>query len=267
MSVTISRAVGRVPSNVRDANLSVDVVAVQKLLNAHKKKQGVTSLLREDGRIGPNTIRAIEEFQRHVVRMSSPDGRVDPGGATLRKLNDVGTTTNSSNNSQCCFPFSSLPSQSWTTGARAFGSNRSNGTRAHAGCDLYFPSGTAIHAVADGTVIAGPYAFYAQTYAIEVDHGSFIVRYGEVQSSTNVSVGMSVTKGQKIAKVGHLVGISVPSDMLHLEMYSKSAGGALTVTSAASSKKRSDGIPFFRRSDLIDPTPFLNQWKNNLPTT
>jgi murein DD-endopeptidase MepM/ murein hydrolase activator NlpD len=130
---------------------------------------------------------------------------------------------------------------------------------------LYYPNGTAIHAVADGKVIAGPYSFYAQTYSIEVDHGSFIVRYGEVQSATNVSVGMSVTKGQKIAKVGHLVGISVPSDMLHLEMYSKSASGSLTVTNAANSKKRNDGIPFFRRSDLIDPTSYLNQWKNNLP--
>lgn len=257
---------GRVPVHIREANLSNDVIAIQKLLNSHKKKQGIPSLLREDGRIGPLTIRAIEEFQRNVVRMSAPDGRVDPGGGTLRKLNELGSPTNAGSRSQCCFPFSSLPSQSWTTGARAFGSNRSNGTRAHAGCDLYYPSGTAIHAVADGIVIAGPYSFYAQTYAIEVDHGSFIVRYGEVQRSANVSSGMSVTKGQKIAKVGHLVGISVPSDMLHLEMYSKSASGALTVTNAANSKKRSDGIPFFRRSDLIDPTSYLNQWKNNLPT-
>lgn len=162
------------------------------------------------------------------------------------------------------FPFAHLPSADWTHSPRSFASNRSQGTRAHAGCDLYFPVGTWIHAIADGKVTRGPYAFYAHTFALEVDHGSFLARYGEIQAGAPVSEGDMVTQGQKIAKVGHLVGISVPSDMLHLELYDKSEQGPLTVDSAHS-KRRADGVAFLRRRDLIDPTASLNVWKNNLP--
>jgi len=163
------------------------------------------------------------------------------------------------------FPFSQLPAADWTHGARAFASNRSSGTRAHAGCDLYFPAGTWIHAIRDGIVTAGPYAFYAGTFALEVDHGAFLARYGEIQAATPVSAGDHVSEGQKIARVGHLIGITVPSDMLHLELYDKSDGasGPLTV-GASSSKRRADGVPFLRRKDLMDPTSSLNVWKNNL---
>ena len=54
--------------------------------------------------------------------------------------------------------------------------------------------------------------------------------------------------------------------MLHLGSH-KTASGPLTEQNAARSKKRkSDGAPFFRRMDLIDPTPLLKQWSKNLPT-
>jgi len=255
---TITGTVGR-----GGVNRNEDVRTIQTLLNNHRKPPLVK--LAVDGKTGARTIDAIEEFQRRVVKMVTVDGRVDPDGATLRALNSGGNPTLTTNNSQFCFPFSTLPSQGWTSPPRSFGANRSNGTRAHAGCDLYFPNGTWIHAVASGTVVQGPYAFYAQTFAIEIDHGSFLARYGEIQSNALVSVGSQVTAGQKIAKVGHLVGISVPSDMLHLELYGKSGSGPLTVTSASSSKKRADGVPFFRRTDLLDPTPYLNTWKNQLP--
>ena len=168
-----------------------------------------------------------------------------------------------SGKSPFCFPFSKLPNWDWTTGARRFGANRS-GPRAHAGCDLYFPAGTPIHAVGDGTVIQSAYYFYNGTYALEVDHGEFIVRYGEIQANPPVKGGAKVKRGQVIAKVGHLTGITVPSDMLHMEMYDGSLSGPLTV-GAASSKRRSDGVPFLRRMDLIDPTDYLNDWKDDLP--
>ena len=70
--------------------------------------------------------------------------------------------------------------------------------------------------------------------------------------------------GEKIARVGHLVGIQVPSDMLHLELYDKSMSGPLTVGSGSGSAMR-NGVPFMRRKDLIDPTTKLNQWQANLP--
>lgn len=61
-----------------------DVLLVQQLLNKHRMP--TAAALAEDGTIGPKTIAAIEEFQRRVVKMSNPDGRVDPNGATLRAL-------------------------------------------------------------------------------------------------------------------------------------------------------------------------------------
>lgn len=73
-----------------------------------------------------------------------------------------------------------------------------------------------------------------------------------------------VKAGNRIAQVGKMK--AVDQSMLHLELYDKSATGPLTEQSTTRSKKRkSDGVPFFRRMDLIDPTPLLNQWKTHLP--
>ncbi len=108
-----------------------------------------------------------------------------------------------------------------------------------------FPVGTDIHAVADGVVIQDAYGFYLGSYALEVNHGSFVVRYGE------------------IAKVGHLDGSK--SSMLHFEMYTGKGKGPLTV-GAKDSATRKDGVSFRRRTDLVDPAPFLDEWKKNLPS-
>ena len=56
------------------ANSAADVSAVQTALG-----------LNADGKCGPQTIRAIEEFQKQSGQ-ARPDGRVDPGGATERAL-------------------------------------------------------------------------------------------------------------------------------------------------------------------------------------
>jgi len=56
----------------------------------------------------------------------------------------------------------------------------------------------------------------------------------------------------------------VPSDMLHFELYDKSASGPLTVASGSSSAIKNN-VPFMRRKDLIDPTLNLNRWRENLP--
>lgn len=69
----ISGSVGRQGSN-RDT----DVRIVQILLN--KAGAGI----KEDGRCGRATISAIEEYQRNWTK--HPDGRIDPGGRTLRSL-------------------------------------------------------------------------------------------------------------------------------------------------------------------------------------
>ena len=107
----------------------------------------------------------------------------------------------------------------------------------------------------------GPYPFYQGTFALEIDHGAFLARYGEIQQSTFVHQGDQVTAGQPIAKVGNLIGIT--NSMLHLELYDKSAQGQLTVKNNQTART-ANGVPFMRRKDLIDPTAKLNEWKNNL---
>lgn len=148
------------------------------------------------------------------------------------------------------FPLSSLPAQSWHVAPLRFGANRAGGKRKHAGCDLYAPVGTPVYAVADGTV-KGFAFFYKGTYALTIDHGSFWVRYGEISQAiaSGLAAGTRVREGDQIGEVGDLIGLSL--SMVHFEMYSGAASGALTVPSRA---------PYMRRSDLIDPTSFLDEW-------
>jgi murein DD-endopeptidase MepM/ murein hydrolase activator NlpD len=157
-----------------------------------------------------------------------------------------------------CFPFEFVPKLDWV-GGRGFGAKR-DGARIHAGCDLIAPEGTTIHAVADGKVIQS-YPFYHGTDALEVDHGDFIVRYGEIKSGS--AVKGEVKMGQPIAKVGKMY----VDSMLHFEIYSGAERGSklgLTVTDDKLTAKNKNGVSYMRRKDLLDPTPFLNVWKNNL---
>ncbi len=148
---------------------------------------------------------------------------------------------------------------------RRFGANRSNGNRAHAGCDLYANMGRAIYAVKAGIVINNTnLEFYKGTFSVAIDHGDFIARYCEVQQNTLVKYGAKVAAGQKIARVGHLVNITVPSDMLHFEMYNKSSSGDFTAF-GQESRERADGVPFNRRQDLVDPTAYLSAWSARKP--
>lgn len=137
---------------------------------------------------------------------------------------------------------------SYKNGFARFGSNRSGGKRKHAGCDLYAPAGTEIRAMADG-VVRNVHYFYDNTDAIEIVHPKHIIRYGEVRKGKSlVKAGDKVVKGQVIAYVGSLTTKGIPSMMLHLEMYSNpNDKGTLNGTSV-----------YKRRSDLIDPTPFLD---------
>jgi murein DD-endopeptidase MepM/ murein hydrolase activator NlpD len=153
------------------------------------------------------------------------------------------------------FPLTFIPTTSWKIGIRRFGAPRAPG-RLHAGCDLYAPDGTPIHAVEDGKIIIFR-NFYKNTWAVTVDHGAFLVRYGECSSTLppGLGIGKTVSKGQVIGHVKKITGII--NTMIHFEMYDKSATGELTNASA----------PYKRRRDLIDPTPFLDRWATEpLPT-
>jgi peptidoglycan hydrolase-like protein with peptidoglycan-binding domain len=66
-------------------NCWTDVASVQQLLNEHLPSGGKP--LEIDGDAGPLTIDLIARWQRQHGMMRNPDGRVDPGGPTLRALN------------------------------------------------------------------------------------------------------------------------------------------------------------------------------------
>ena len=66
-------------------NQSQDVELIQKLLNGCNIPNEETPL-DEDGLIGNKTISRIEAFQKKIVLLSKPDGRVDPDGRTFKKL-------------------------------------------------------------------------------------------------------------------------------------------------------------------------------------
>jgi peptidoglycan hydrolase-like protein with peptidoglycan-binding domain len=67
-------------------NKLADVKVIQTLLN-QQKLVGFTIPLRVDGKSGPKTIYRIEAFQKNIVKMIRPDGRVDPGGKSINVLN------------------------------------------------------------------------------------------------------------------------------------------------------------------------------------
>jgi murein DD-endopeptidase MepM/ murein hydrolase activator NlpD len=146
------------------------------------------------------------------------------------------------------FPLRSRPAQSYKVRPRAYGAPRSNGTRKHAGCDLYAETGAEVLAVEDGTVVRGPYPFYDVVHALEVRHASGLVRYGEIsRAAEGVAAGVAVKAGQVLGYVGKMQ--TVAQSMLHLELFTGTEEGPLTDRA---------NPPFMRRADLQDPTAFLD---------
>lgn len=88
---TITMPVGIGP---KSRNLPSDVKAVQEILNRVSIADGGPSVpLKVDGIVGPKTSGAIEKFQLKQFGRAGADGRVDPSGQTLARLNQLATPT------------------------------------------------------------------------------------------------------------------------------------------------------------------------------
>ncbi|MCW8127925.1 peptidoglycan-binding protein [Microbulbifer halophilus] len=81
MSKGIGQSVGNGGVNNRR-----DVILIQIYLNNFLSESSSEKVIAKDGLIGPNTISAIIWFQKNMVGMNHPDGRVDPNGKTFRYL-------------------------------------------------------------------------------------------------------------------------------------------------------------------------------------
>lgn len=138
---------------------------------------------------------------------------------------------------------------------RYFGARRDGGRRLHAGCDLIAPVGTEIYAIDDGTVVELNQSFYHGTGVIALKHpGGYIARYCEIlpDSIEDTERNQRFKAGDVIARVGKMYSMS----MLHFELYAGTGSGPLTAHGSRSQ--------FKRRSDLLNPTSFLDSLRGNV---
>jgi putative chitinase len=77
----ISGSVGQGGRNARG-----DVRTIQILLNLSANALSLPAPLAEDGAIGPATLGALAKFQRQIVGTATPSSLVEPGSATLQRL-------------------------------------------------------------------------------------------------------------------------------------------------------------------------------------
>ncbi len=79
-TASLKASVGQNGVNHRD-----DVKLIQGLLNKFTSRAHFTPL-KVDGLIGRRTVAAIHAFQRSILKFRNSDGRVDPGGKTIKGL-------------------------------------------------------------------------------------------------------------------------------------------------------------------------------------
>lgn len=86
--VVLKLPVGFVGGAIGPGNLKPDVENVQKLLNISFEKIGVPALpIAVDGKVGPETIKAINAFQDSQIGYH--DSVVQPGKKTITRLNEI----------------------------------------------------------------------------------------------------------------------------------------------------------------------------------
>ena len=136
-----------------------------------------------------------------------------------------------------------------------WGAPRAAGYPIHAAVDIGAPAGTPIRAVDWGVVmeLSGS-GFYAGTGVIGINHPMFIARYAEIKPAKGLVIGTSVMQGQVI---GEIIAANNKdrTQMLHFEMFNGTERGSLTDRSVK---------PHERRKDVIDPTPFVMAWADEL---
>ena len=83
MNYRISGSVGKGGSNS-----AKDVRLVQASLNVYRRREGKKSLIMT-GKPDPDTLSAIDTFQKTEQKLLKPDGRIDANGQTFKLLRRV----------------------------------------------------------------------------------------------------------------------------------------------------------------------------------
>ncbi|WP_175453149.1 peptidoglycan-binding protein [Microbulbifer yueqingensis] len=236
-----------------------------------------------DGIAGSNTVKAIKAFQRLAVGMTNPDGRIDPGGKTLKVLGGSAlpntifpgpprqpTVPSSTPLGPTGVPyFRGVQKPIWpvqTTHpkrlkiapqdirskwrSRGFGARRDNGRR-HQGVDLYGYHKDLVVAIADGVVVDNPRHFYHGTDRVLIRGEGGVILYGEIEHRSAQKMGLSkgkyVKAGDPVGRVGRMSG---GSSMLHLEAY------RTDITSRPRKRWYAGKSP---PAELLDPTDLLQR--------
>lgn len=140
----------------------------------------------------------------------------------------------------------------------AFGAVRKN--HIHEGVDLYCEEGDAVFSMFRGTVVnilpfTGTIAgspWWNNTYCVLVDHGDFVLNYGEIIPARNIKIGDFVESGAVIGFVEKVLKKDKgrPTSMLHLEKY---VAGTTNVVYNKGVWELGDRKP----EGLLDPTDIL----------
>lgn len=138
--------------------------------------------------------------------------------------------------------------------------------RHHNGIDIAVPSGTPVHAVANGVVVySGLRSGYGWTVLIEHDNG-MITLYGH-NTKTTVDQGQQIKKGEVIALAGSTGRSTGPH--VHFEAWQSGnnitsafmPGSTIRITSTVQSGRRAH----FRKEVLADGSLLITNITSNLP--
>lgn len=165
------------------------------------------------------------------------------------------------------FPLPFVPTLNWSgpaKGGRYFGAPRPKG-RLHAGCDLIAKVGTEVFAIDSGVVLFSKrfnisYLPSVHVWEIMIVHPHFHARYCELSGpAPGIEKGAQVQQGQVIGYVGKLTN----SSMLHFELYKGDSSDYPTKPGNTKYLYVPNG-GYMRRSDLLDPSQYLDQWRANV---
>lgn len=157
-----------------------------------------------------------------------------------------------------------IPDHDYHYGKIRFGAERKTDDgsyRTHAACDLVVKPGTPVVAVEWGIVLSVPKTPFipgTKLYSVIIEHSFFIGRYTEIsrEVADGIYPGATVQEGQMISTTQVN---SKGRSMLHFEMYDKSSAGYLSQEKNTTYKNVPPGN-YQRRSDLMDPTSYLDEW-------